>query len=84
MQHSDDDLRPKVGVGVMVLKNGKVLIGKRKGAHGAGEWAWPGGHLEYMANLVHGDDVSAFARELKRRGTADIAAGAGDLRLCRL
>ena len=32
MQHSDDDLRPKVGVGVMVLKNGKVLIGKRKGA----------------------------------------------------
>jgi hypothetical protein len=31
MQHNDDDLRPKVGVGVMVLKNGKVLIGKRKG-----------------------------------------------------
>jgi 8-oxo-dGTP diphosphatase len=51
MQHNDDDSRPKVGVGVMVLKNGKVLIGKRKGAHGAGEWAWPGGHLEYMESL---------------------------------
>ena len=32
MQHNDDDSRPKVGVGVMVLKNGKVVIGKRKGA----------------------------------------------------
>jgi len=51
MQDNDDDLRPKVGVGVMVLKNGKVLIGKRKGAHGAGEWAWPGGHLEYMESF---------------------------------
>jgi 8-oxo-dGTP diphosphatase len=51
MQHNDDDSRPKVGVGVMVLKNGKVLIGKRKGAHGAGEWAWPGGHLEYMESF---------------------------------
>jgi 8-oxo-dGTP diphosphatase len=51
MQYNDDDSRPKLGVGVMVLKNGKVLIGKRKGAHGAGEWAWPGGHLEYMESF---------------------------------
>lgn len=40
--------RAKVGVGVMVWKDGKVLMGKRKGAHGEGEWAWPGGHFEYM------------------------------------
>ncbi len=40
--------KPRVGVGVMVLKNGKVLLGKRKNAHGAGEWQFPGGHLEYM------------------------------------
>lgn len=39
--------RPKVGVGVMILKEGKVLLGKRKGAHGEGEYAFPGGHLEY-------------------------------------
>lgn len=44
--------RPKVGVGVMVLKDGKVLLGKRKSSHGEGEYAWPGGHLEYMESIV--------------------------------
>lgn len=39
--------RPKVGVGVMVLKNGQVLLGKRKNAHGDGAWSFPGGHLEF-------------------------------------
>jgi 8-oxo-dGTP diphosphatase len=37
---------PKVGVGVFVKKEGKILVGKRKGAHGAGTWALPGGHLD--------------------------------------
>ncbi len=39
--------RPKVGIGVIVIKDGKVLHGKRKNAHGAGEWCFPGGHLEF-------------------------------------
>jgi 8-oxo-dGTP diphosphatase len=39
--------RPKVGVGVLVLKDGKVLFGKRKNAHGDGSWCFPGGHLEF-------------------------------------
>ncbi len=47
----DKNLRPKVGVGVMILKEGKVLLGKRKGSHGAGEYAWPGGHMEYMESF---------------------------------
>jgi 8-oxo-dGTP diphosphatase len=44
----DQNNRPKVGIGVMILKEGKILLGKRKGSHGEGEYAFPGGHLEYM------------------------------------
>lgn len=39
--------RPKVGVGVWIVKDGKVLLGKRKSAHGNGTWSPPGGHLEF-------------------------------------
>ncbi|MBI2121642.1 MAG: hypothetical protein HYT98_00825 [Candidatus Sungbacteria bacterium] len=31
------------GVGVMILKDGTILLGKRKGSHGEGEFALPGG-----------------------------------------
>lgn len=36
----------KAGVAVIVRKDDKVLVGKRKGAHGSGLWAFPGGHIE--------------------------------------
>lgn len=38
---------PRVGVGVIIVRDGRILLGKRIGAHGAGTWALPGGHLEY-------------------------------------
>lgn len=42
-----DSLQTKVGIGVAVFKNGKILLGKRKGSHGQGEYASPGGHLDF-------------------------------------
>jgi len=47
---------PRVGVGAIVFRDGKVLVGRRIGSHGAGTWALPGGHLEY------GETVEACAR----------------------
>lgn len=39
---------PRVGVGVMIQNDkGEVLLGLRQGSHGAGEWSFPGGHLEF-------------------------------------
>lgn len=40
--------RPKVGVGIIVRKDNKVLVGKRRGKHGNKTWGFPGGHLEFM------------------------------------
>lgn len=47
----EEKQRPKVGVGVIVIKNNKVLLGLRKGSHAAGTWAFPGGHLEMWESL---------------------------------
>lgn len=43
---------PKVGVGIAIWRysplNGRqeVLLGKRKGSHGAGDWSFPGGKID--------------------------------------
>lgn len=51
---------PRVGTGVLIFKGGKILLGKRKGSHGAESWAPPGGHLEF------GESFEACAiREVK-------------------
>lgn len=62
---------PRVGVAAVVRRSmhwtdsgaegtsQAVLLGKRKGSHGAGTWSFPGGHLE------HGESViQAVMREL--------------------
>jgi 8-oxo-dGTP diphosphatase len=48
--------QPRVGVGVLLRHNGKILLGKRRGSHGAGAWAAPGGHLEF------GEEIEACVR----------------------
>jgi len=55
--------QPQVGVGAMVIRAGKVLLGRRKGAHGAGTYAWCGGHLEF------GETLEACARREVREET---------------
>ena len=54
--------KPGVGFGVMILKEGKVLLGHRhldpeKASsllHGEGTWTMPGGKLHFQENLKEG------------------------------
>ena len=47
----DPKAAPRVGVAVFVLRGGRFLLGRRRGAHGDGEWALPGGHLEFGESI---------------------------------
>ncbi len=38
---------PQVGIGVLIFKGPRLLLGKRQRAHGAYSWGPPGGHLEF-------------------------------------
>ena len=49
--HQKEPLRIGVGVGVMVFKNNQVLLGRRLGSHGEGEYAFPGGHLDHLESI---------------------------------
>ena len=63
-----ENLRPKIGVGVIVIKNSQVLMGQRKNSHGAGSWSFPGGHLEYRETLA-----GCAGREVKEETGLEIA-----------
>jgi 8-oxo-dGTP diphosphatase len=39
-------LETRIGVGALVVRHARVLLGQRRGAHGALTWAPPGGHLD--------------------------------------
>jgi 8-oxo-dGTP diphosphatase len=55
--------RPGVGIGVIVLRDGKLLLGRRRNAHGEGSWSCPGGHLEF------GESIEECARRETREET---------------
>ena len=46
--------RPVAGLGIIVWKDGKFLMFKRKGAHRPDTWAAPGGGLEYGESWEEG------------------------------
>ena len=46
-----ENSRPLVGVGVVLVRQGRVFLAKRQGSHGAATWASAGGHLEWGESL---------------------------------
>ena len=60
--------RPQIGIGVIVRKRDKVLLGLRTSSHGSGTWSFPGGHLEF------GEEIEACAiREVREETGALIS-----------
>jgi len=49
----------RVGVNAFVVRDGKLLLGQRKGGNSDGAWGMPGGHLEDKESMLE-----AAAREL--------------------
>lgn len=43
-----------IGVNVFIYKEGRILLGKRKGGNGDGTWCLPGGKLEFGESLQAG------------------------------
>ena len=50
----------KIGCEIFVIKEHKLLFGKRKNTYGEDSWGLPGGHLEYGEKLA-----DAAKRELE-------------------
>jgi 8-oxo-dGTP diphosphatase len=44
-------MKPKVGVAIIVVKDSRILLGKRLNSHGSGTWQFPGGHLEFGESI---------------------------------
>lgn len=61
--------RPAVGVGVIIVKEGKVLLGERIASHGAGTWSLPGGHLEFGETF----EDAAMREAAEETGLTDLA-----------
>ena len=56
----EEEKFPIPGVGVMILRDNKVLLGFRKNTHGAGSWAFPGGKIQFGETII-----AAAKRETK-------------------
>jgi len=72
-----EEQKPKVGVGVLILKDNKILLGHRhedakkasSELHGEGTWTMPGGKLDFQELLIDGAIREVFEEigiELKK------------------
>jgi 8-oxo-dGTP diphosphatase len=63
--------RPKVGVGMIAMRDGNVLLGRRRNAHGEGAWGFPGGHLEWCEDIFEcaerelNEETGLFVKNLR-------------------
>lgn len=51
MKHTYPD-SPLVGVGALVIKDGRILLVRRKYPPGRGKWSIPGGHVEVSESVT--------------------------------
>lgn len=58
---------PLPGIVVLIEKEGTVLLGRRRGGFGAGEWGLPQGYIEYDE-----DFLTAAIREVKEETGLDV------------
>ena len=47
MKASSNNTYPRVGIGVLIFDQDKLLLGQRQQSHGESTWGPPGGHLEF-------------------------------------
>ncbi len=59
--------KPQVGTAMIITRDNKVLLMKRKGPHGHGTWSTPGGHLDFGETPEQG-----AAREAKEEVGLDV------------
>ncbi len=53
-------VRPHIGVGILLIRNNKLLLVKRKYDPDAGYWSIPGGHLELGERTIHAAEREGF------------------------
>ena len=76
-------MKPKLGVGIMVLKDNKVLLGLRKTNNKSSEidgyntWSMPGGKVDYMEKLIDTakreleEETTLIAKDIKLISVSD-------------